>query len=103
MSADNWAICPRCKEKKKVADAKRLSDVEDQYGKVSSEVYIELRQEADAVVSLSATLREDFDIGVDDETGQFSVNYHCRCDMCGLQKQFEHNLTIEDMESEDGR
>lgn len=61
MSADNWAICPRCKLK--------------------PNPYHE---------PLTTQFREDYEIGVL-ESGEFYVDYHGRCRDCGLEKVFHHS------------
>lgn len=42
MSADNMAVCPRCKEQKD--HEKLLKRLETNYGKISSEEYLTLKE-----------------------------------------------------------
>lgn len=65
MSADNWAICPRC------LDRTRRETIH--------EVDIETLR----------TFREDFDQGMD-EDGTFSVHYKGGCATCGFSHAFVH-------------
>ena len=60
MSADNWAMCPRC-------------------AKQPNPYYEELER----------TLEEYCEIGIFSD-GEFFVSYHGRCTKCGLEKAFEH-------------
>lgn len=89
MSADNWGICPKCKEKNDKANAKRISDAESKYGKISSDKYRALIKEAERPIILKETLREDYEMHTDHD-GLFYVNYGCRCDVCGFQHKFDH-------------
>jgi len=73
MSADNWAICPRCKAE---FDAK-LAELpfDEPPPKTSFDDY---------------TFREDYELGVV-YTGEFYVRYEGRCQVCGLKKVFKHS------------
>lgn len=87
MSADNWAICPKCTEKalknKVVASAK----AKQAYGKVSADEYLELIKTANIEYEPEYTLREDYELGIFD--GEFYVNYHGNCQICGFN--FKHS------------
>lgn len=90
MSADNWTYCPKCKaniEDRRQQDRKKL---EASYGKVSSTKYIESLQALVKSESepIEETLREDYEIGVYGE--EFSVNYKCRCTVCGFEFSYEY-------------
>jgi hypothetical protein len=83
MSADNWTTCPECSAKEKAkreAAAKRASEA---YGKVSIEKHRELCEAAQQQKPLDSTLREDYELGVDDD-GVFRIDYHCSCNKCGF-------------------
>jgi hypothetical protein len=90
MSADNWGTCPKCKEKNDEANAKRISDAEEQYGKIPSDEYRELIKCAEKPIKLEETLREDYEMATDSD-GLFWVNYSCRCDECGFEHKFHHS------------
>jgi len=83
MSADNWAICPVCKKRNDVAYKKQTLDVANQYGKIPDDEYIVLVKETKPIV-LKESLREDYQIGVDEE-GVFSFVYSCNCSECGFK------------------
>lgn len=68
MSADNWAICPRCCEHK----------------------------DGDVVGDPDSTLREDYELGIDHE-GCFHVVYSCSCKVCKFRWQFEKHDYVEEV------
>jgi len=92
MSADNWAICPKCKIKNDQINEKRLLDVEKKYGIISSEEYIALVKEVSEPIEIEETLREDYYIGIED--GIFEVEYSCNCSVCGFKYSFENEKII---------
>lgn len=89
MSADNWAMCPKCKE---LADHK-LEVLEDKvskaYGQVSSEEYLALVKKIEQPIKLEQTLREDYEIGILDE--EFYVRYAGACTVCGFRYEYKHD------------
>ncbi len=100
MSADNWAICPKCtiaKENKREVLKKRL---ETDYGKVSVTEYKEMIENLKIIdgkianpTQDSITLREDYEIGID-ETGEFYVNYQAFCMTCNFEHIYKNTYTI---------
>ncbi len=64
MSADNWAVCPRCK--------------------LAPNPYYE---------KVGFNFREDYEIGVY-EDGEFFISYHGKCEKCGLEKLFRHTERV---------
>lgn len=100
MSADNWAICPRCKAKR---DAELIAGevlVGQQYGKIAPEEWDKLRAEVDALRKRIANppsedyrFREDYEVGVY-STGTFEVSYAGECRDCHLKKNFQHTETL---------
>lgn len=86
MSANNWCVCPKCKE----AEDK----VGSSYGKVSEEEYLAaLNQREQAGEDLTLTLREDYEIGVDVH-GEFFVSYACRCSKCGFNFGYTYSKKL---------
>ena len=81
MSADNWSICPKCKDEM----GKKL---EDSYGKISQDEYQQLLNKT-AKYSNDRTLREDYSIFTD-ENGLFQIIYLCRCDRCGFKYTYKY-------------
>ena len=103
MSADNWAICPRCKSKRvKAADAAQRK-ADDAYGKVDVEEFDRLRSEARRMAAEAIseshdyrTFREDYEIyGAED--GEVVIRYSGGCTRCDLSLtvESEHPLPIE--------
>lgn len=93
MSADNWQICPRCKKQNEKDAADRLASAEASYGKVPASEYEKLIAAARKPVGLTATFREDYELGVDEE-GTFSVTYSGWCGSCRLAFKFEHSQKV---------
>ena len=93
MSADNWAICPRCKAKKDVEAETRVKAAQDAYGKVSAEKYTQLLDAAKAPVAYGNSLREDYRLGID-EDGDFTVSYRGSCRDCGFSHEFKHEEQV---------
>ena len=91
MSADNWAICPRCQSGQRVhvADLQRTAD--GAYGTVSVQEFDAMRSAAEeaAKVELKATFREDYEIGAYDD-GMLYISYSGSCSVCGLSAEFKH-------------
>ena len=98
MSADNWAMCPRCKANREDAAGLAHETAIKSYGKVSVTEFDELRDEADRLSELinnppgagqGRTFREDWEIcGAED--GEVFVSYRGACQTCGLSLKFEH-------------
>ncbi len=89
MSADNWAICPKCNARKLAVRNASKQAAEDAYGKAPPSEYLELLRIASLPVTREQTLREDYGIGIDDE-GNFSVDYQAGC-ACGFTFRFTHS------------
>jgi hypothetical protein len=66
MSADNWVICPRCRERA---------------GIYASEA--------------ERTFREDYEF-YGAETGEVTARYRGRCTVCGLSGQIDHSTSFFD-------
>jgi hypothetical protein len=92
MSADNWGICPKCK----LDEIKRIEDLKlkagEAYGKIPPEEYLELLDEASKTRSYDNTLREDYEVGTD-EDGEFSVSYSSFC-TCGFKYKYEVKIDL---------
>jgi hypothetical protein len=89
MSADNWAVCPRCLHQAKVDLEALKAEAREKYGKVTIEEWEEistvLAEEVDE--ENYRTFREDYEFyGV--ETGTLEISYRGECITCGLK--YEH-------------
>lgn len=94
MSADNWAICPICKEAQLQKVAEIYSAANGCYGKVSQEEFLAGLQSANAKVKElesdeCTTFREDYSVGIDTE-GTFGVSYSGGCQVCGSFCKYSH-------------
>lgn len=95
MSADNWAVCPRCAEVREAAILAADAAVAKAYGAVPVEVWDEMRAAADALGATEPeqTFREDYEFyGVED--GVLQISYSGGCKECGLSHRFEHSESI---------
>jgi hypothetical protein len=98
MSADNWVVCPQCKKNVE----KRLDNLEEKlklsYGKVSQEEYSylvdSLKEETESIDELDHTLREDWELNMDDD-GEVYIKYSCSCTKCGFNYKFLHTENVE--------
>jgi hypothetical protein len=84
MSADNWAVCPRCFDgAQRKADEEKVA-VMGTYGTVPVEEFDAARE---ALVEPKPddfrTFREDYEF-YGAETGVVKVNYRGACTVCGL-------------------
>lgn len=96
MSADNWAICPRCVKVVTDKKAEIEQKLRESYGKVSRDEYLDLLQATNAEIEVEdyRTFREDYEIGVYYKDNQFFISYRGRCTKCGLEKSFKHTEVI---------
>ena len=94
MSADNWAICPKCKKANDKENNRRMLEAGEQYGKIPAEAFLKLSKEANVPVELETTLREDYEIGIT-ETGEFYISYAGRCRDCGFEHIVEEEKQLE--------
>jgi len=93
MSADNWAICPKCKKEHKVKREEALKQARALYGRIPLEQYEKQLQDAlNIPIEIDESLREDYEIGVT-RGGKFYVDYGCMCE-CGFKFSFKHEEVI---------
>ncbi len=95
MSADNWAICPRCLMLASSEQEARFQAAVDAYGKVPAEEYERLRAEAQQPFDEDGfqTFREDYEIYGASE-GTITVSYSGHCSKCNLGLDFKHERTF---------
>lgn len=90
MSADNWAVCPRCEATRQSALVTERADVAALYGKVPVDEF-DIRRGALRLFEAEmpkSTFREDYEFyGVED--GTLCISYRGECNVCGLK--FEHH------------
>lgn len=92
MSADNWSICPKCRKNAVIEKEKQAAEVISSYGKIPREKWLELKCAADTQLDLDQTLREDYEIGID-ENGEFFVDYYASCN-CGFKFSFTEKRAL---------
>lgn len=93
MSADNWAICPKCQELYNANQKARILGVAEKYGKIPAEEYIKLSKEVSKEVELEATLREDYEFYIDDD-GKFFATYSAECAVCDFHFKFKESKQV---------
>jgi rubredoxin len=89
MSANNWAICPQCEQRKK----KLEEEVKGLYGQIPAEDYLRKVEELKTQKKDQYTLREDYEIGI--YQGRFNVNYRGSCEVCGFTYNYEYRDKIQ--------
>lgn len=93
MSADNWAICPRCRDERALQIQVAQEDVDAKYGHVTIEQFDQLRASVRALKDrpLERSFREDYEFyGAED--GEVTASYRGQCSKCQLTCRFEHTV-----------
>lgn len=88
MSADNWAICPVCKTKAEEEKEKLTNEIVQGYGQLPPNDYLVLIEKSKLALELKATLREDYELGVD-EFGTFEVTFTASCSKCKFSFKYK--------------
>jgi len=98
MSADNWTLCPTCYAAWRERETQLFTDAMNAYGKVGEREYHEIQASAKAFSAKQPerTLREDWDIGTD-EDGQFAVDYRSSCNSCDYAFNYKVTLSPEEI------
>ena len=91
MSADNWAQCPRCADRRLIAIRDLLAKAEQSYGNVPVTEFDQMRKAAADLECepIEPTFREDYEI-FGAEVGEVVVSYSGSCTRCGLALKFDH-------------
>jgi len=85
VSADNWAVCPRCEKLRQEGLAAERATLDLAYGTVPLVVFDAMRAELEAKLAEhpQRTFREDYEFyGIDE--GTLGVSYRGSCKTCGL-------------------
>jgi len=85
VSADNWAVCPRCTARRLTEVARLQGKADAAYGVVSVAEFDALRSAAEEMRNQrpEPTFREDYEFyGVED--GILHISYSGGCKVCGL-------------------
>lgn len=103
MSADNWAVCPKCLGVAMEAWAKKLMAVQNSYGVAPPEEYMANLKEASNQPDPETfrTFREDYEVGLIDGLNlnraagpMFFVSYSGGCRECGFGHTYNHEEPI---------
>lgn len=96
MSADNWAICPKCILIKEQEKKELSAEIDAAYGRVSQQDYLDMVARGKIVTPLEPTLREDYWIGLDEDNPvMFEVSYAANCSECGFKTEFHHTEIVD--------
>lgn len=100
MSADNWAVCPRCLSREEKRKAELKVRARAAYGVMPIEEFDVLRAEADEPIDIQKlhSFREDYEIYGADE-GTVTVVYAGSCKVCSLALKFEEYHPIPEVQS----
>lgn len=93
MSADRWAICPKCKQTEEQKRDAAIKKAKAKYGKVPEEQYRQEIKKAEATIHLQSSFREDFEQGMD-EDGTYSLTYNGECSKCGFTHTYEFSQNV---------
>ena len=93
MSADNWAICPKCKQTATKAFEKQKLHAGAAYGKVSPDEYLRLLAAIPQQPALKESLREDYELGIL-EDGNFYVRYLGECTECAFAFNYKYDQDL---------
>lgn len=103
MSADNYAMCPRCRGHRQAKAEAARDRVTEAYGVVDLDEFDRLRAEADrldeqidrpGLKNGDETFREDYSIGIRDD--ELVIRYRGGCPACGLSLSFDHSQPVEE-------
>ena len=94
MSADNWAVCPRCLKREIERREDLDKQVKEKYGKLAQSEYLALVEKSKVPQQpVKQTLCEDYKLGTN-EDGLFEVNYSCGCSVCGYKAKFNYSKEL---------
>jgi predicted Zn-ribbon and HTH transcriptional regulator len=93
MSANGWKICPKCKAKIQADKDAELLKLGESYGKVDSQEYLKLANEASKEPEFTESLREDYEFYLD-EYYVLDIDYVCSCEQCGFKFSFHKKIDI---------
>lgn len=90
MSADNWAICPKCLHRARADLVVLAQRAADGYGVLPMAEFDALRAELDKGLDHEKyrTFREDYELHLD-SVGDLNVSYVGSCSECGLKHEFQ--------------
>lgn len=99
MSADSWAICPKCLAKHHAVAAGLAEKARAAYGNVPLLDFMRMSEDAASVKTTGltdSTLAEYKYVGPDDD--KFVVHYQAVCQTCGYRLEYNLELPLSDVE-----
>ncbi len=88
MSADNWAVCPRCRQKELDRLGELSQQVSEGYGKLPLDEFDALRVKLAEGPDFKSTFREDYEFyGAEEGTIEYAYSGHCSD--CSLSVEFK--------------
>jgi len=89
MSANNWGICPKCKQARREALADLEKRASETYGEIPEDEYLALLAQVKAgLPELTHTLPEYYEIFMG-EDGEFYIRYSAHCTVCNFSHEFK--------------
>ena len=96
MGADNWAVCPRCRDRAVAAKDALFNEAAAAYGTLPVEEYEALRAKAQAPAEeLRRTFAEYYEF-YGAENGTVTADYGGECNVCHLKCNFKHQVKFYD-------
>lgn len=91
MSADHMSVCPNCATEAINARKELRQELEAVYGEVSSEEYVKMLKRIEYLPDLpkEKRMRQDYEVYVEEETGELHLEWSCYCYDCGFEKKLE--------------
>ncbi len=93
MSADSYAICPKCSTASAKLKADAVAAAELAYETKPAREWERLRKIADEIEEPHQTVREDYEIGLLDD-GQFIITYEGSCRACDFHFKFDYDKPL---------
>jgi hypothetical protein len=96
MSADNWAICPRCERQRMRSLEVEKAELHAAYGTVPVEEFDKRRAAYNQRLTArpTPTFHEDYEI-YGAESGVLHIRYGGGCETCGLRHKFSDDQPID--------
>jgi len=93
VSADNWAICPKCTDKRTQESRERAEAIAEAYETIPVDEWDLMREEAriEDEIRVEATFREDYEFCGADE-GTLYISYSGACSKCGLSLEHKDEI-----------
>ncbi len=87
MSADNWAICPNCKQKD-------IDELKNQYGTLPLEEFLALTKETKFEDDYETEFREDYEIGIFGGSNELCISYSGECQNCSFEFHYSKSIDV---------